>query len=274
MKMYVKIKLAVLVGGMLLIYGCTQRMFVSVRPLVNCRQLITDVIRQNVRCDTFRRKLVTFDRFLLVEFPGLPYNLSELSFSYIPDYIADLEELNKAWRFAKLTNRVIECDTLTQVSRFTTDVVVEECFHGITLLTSPTYGSSFLPVFPVPAITDTVAVWSRVSFCDNEKLIFNVSPKCSPLQLPRFAISFSILRLPVERGIEYGAMKFRSNHQSAIIKELLLVKELQLTVYDGYEIYYNPLTRKKRVKGHVSETVQQNGVAIIGYLCIVLGQSY
>lgn len=177
------------------------------------------------------------DPFLYIEFPGIPFDLSELSFSVRPDYPSRLEELNKAYRFSTLTNRLIRCDTVRRTARVSADRIEVEQAAETAYLRSPTYNDDFLPAFPAPAVREHPDTWCSASYRDSAH-----------------RISFSLKRIPVQRGVAVGSFRAPAGYPAAFIREIILVKNLTWF-------------RKGTVRTPGSEKITVRGIVIIGYIC-------
>ena len=92
---------------------------------------------------------MTSGYFLQINFPAINFNFSELSFANLSDFTVNRNELNKAYRFSKITNNVFICDSMGCNTVFALEDIIEKINMDIILLNNPTYNEEFYPSFPV-----------------------------------------------------------------------------------------------------------------------------
>lgn len=192
---------------------------------------------------TYQTKMTSGDTFLYLIFPGFPFALDELSFSTVSgnELFGNNLEVNKAYRFAKLVNKVIEPGDITV--KMNRDL--EQYLRGGSFITSATYNDTFCLVTITPKIPNEGLHWS---FYESDETDANTGEN--------YSIKTSLARINLERGwLDKAGKPNNIPDNSAIIKEILFAKELSLS-------------GKKDDKQFVN--IKNDGIIIIGFICMVL----
>lgn len=200
------------------------------------------------------------DELLTIVFPGLPLDISDLSFSTAKAVGGDIEELERAFRFAKLTCGVMIRDSAWRRTGVTyEDLLLSSgaADRSVDLLTSPAHNDTFYPVFPNPAISDTAAIWTVCpAIIYRGTGAFVADTTTSRRKHPVYRLACSITRIRIERRAI--AHTDPPNRRVACISQLIVVRGLSLTAESA--------PRQRKQQPHVTALISAPGPHIVGYI--------
>lgn len=203
------------------------------------RSLLIENICKSSDIPLYQPSMQSGDIFLNILYPGLSFDEKDLSFISLSadDLSSDIQEVDKAYRFSKLVNRIF----IPQSSSFLLDVSLEEYSSAEFQLTSLTYNDIFCLPTIIPAFLPFHwSVYRYVDY-DNDNYIF----------------SSSLTRLSFVRSwLSIGRLKASSLlEHSSIVIGCILAKDLSLDLYD---------------KGKPLAKVKNDGCIIIAFIMQIL----
>lgn len=233
-------------------------------PAADVRNLLSDelvALFGNGRGDT-----VSGESFLLPVVPGIPFDMSDLTFASGSDMLSSPENIDKAYRFSRMAGKVKE---LTDSVWRNPPESLEELFirQGVIdpdadMITSPTYNEAFCPLYPVPAFRDSATTIAWSVYRNGEGRRRHISGDGTACR-----IYLEIMRIGVEYGDKLHGCDF-SGRTIAVAKEMIVARALSMTTF----------CNKVKAGRHGSEIskrraacMESEGPQIIGFVLEIMG---
>lgn len=234
-------------------------------PAANIRDLLSDeliALFGNGRGDTVSGK-----SFLLPVIPGIPFDMSDLTFASRNDIISSPENIDKAYRFSRIAGTTKE---LTDSVWRNSPESLEELLirqgvvdPDVDMITSPTYNEAFCPIYPIPAFRDSATVYAWSVYRDRKGRRRHISGDGTA-----YRIYLEIMRV----GVEYGD-KLHKCHLNgrtiAVVKEIIVARSLRITTFGNLST-----TGRNHRTTYARQTadIESDGPQIIGLVLETVGE--
>lgn len=250
--------------------SCSKSIYFDTSPTPDINEVMKREISNVLKIEEPENRKFSSGYFLRLELPGIPFNMSDLAFSSLPNILVNQETINQAYRFSRLTNYIMkQTDSLWVKSLGSLEANLLDSHiinRDMDLISSALYNEDFFPVYPNPAISDSNQVWSNLKISEFTEDSIMLSNNYKHFLITKYDLSMSIARIGVERGEKLNTLK-KQERKIAVIKEIILGKSIAVSIYKPIIISGR---RKFKIINKVSSTLTIDSPQIIGYIYHIL----
>jgi hypothetical protein len=270
---------------LLTLTNCSKSVYIHHTSDISIPQVIKNNLSSSLNIPVYSPGMKKGDKFLIILSPGIAYDESELSFVSSDSFIRNQKQIDAAYMFSKLVNIVISntqfssnialldlnSDLIEKASEL--NIIKDIQYLPILKLRSATYNDDFYYTFTNPPMfAKTWAVLKSDLFeTDNLK----IKNKNVPYRILNYEFSASVKILNIERPwlkLLYHAndtLQVPRSKQFAIIKELILAKQLHVACYTDNIVELSP---KGEIENELkpSSNMNADSTVIIGLSCVIL----